>query len=655
MKLRSMAIAAALIAAALGGCGSDPEGHGEAPSPMGNDLGPQCTAELSSDANNCGECGNVCGADHLCKAGQCVPGCAGGVVHVSSRGNDASSGCSEGSPKRTVGAALDAARALRLEGHAVHVCEGTYAETGLALDHAVSLRGGYDCATWRRADGFGQQPVDDASGGAHPTILENADAAASGATLNVRGEAVTSAVIIDGLVIRGGGGSRGGGAVVVTSGARPRLADNVIVGGDATDTGDSIGSYGVYVQSGAAPEIARNSIDGGAGTVRGSFGSIGVVVARDAGAPRIHDNRIHGGRGTTTLGIASTGLLLSGQTALIGEDAPRGNVIHGGDGHVLGAAGTGGIGVFVHHAVAVELRENRIEGGGATCVGPCGVHGVSASQATDLVLSANRIYGGDADGPGAGSWGVLIADSAGARLQNNMIHGGGKLGGVANATGIELRGVEGGRVIGNTLFASSGAPSGSGVGVAVTRDARGAVLQNNLALTGRPADVAFLLYACPAGSTLAKLENNVTAGHGANVATSVTTTHVACDTRAPIASVTALEAFARGSAGAAAGASGNARIAASCSGDGPAACAAPAACSGTAPACLRTVVSRWSESDDGYAELAADGWRLRSNAPCAVARGGLALPGLTDDAFGARRSAPVTVGAEEIEPGACVE
>src|SRR5439155_15957651 len=71
------------------------------------------------------------------------------AIYVSSaKGDDANNGCST-APKRTITAALAAVKNGNRE---IHVCRGTYAET---LEPTGTLRGGYDCKTWRRTSGYG--------------------------------------------------------------------------------------------------------------------------------------------------------------------------------------------------------------------------------------------------------------------------------------------------------------------------------------------------------------------------------------------------------------------------------------------------------------------------------------------------------------------
>jgi len=500
------------------------------------------------------------------------------------------------------------------------VCAGTYVEGGLSLDLPVSLRGGYDCASWSRSEG--QETVLDHDGG-------------SGATLSIRGTTVGSAIAVEGLTIRGGRGDQGGGAVLVSTGASPLLSRNVITGGSAVAKGDLMASYGIYVQAGAAPDIADSTIAGGSGTAQGSFGSVGIAVANDAGSPRIHGNRIDGGTGTTTLGVASTGLLFSGKAAITGANAVKGNEIHAGTGHVLGASGTGSIGVLVNDAAAIELSGNVIEGGTSTCAGACPVRGVSVSGTRGVRLSGNRIYGGDATPASTMTWGVMLADSGDAVLENNFVHAGGSRGTMNTVFGVEVSQSSGVALRGNTLYGSPVPAAGQSQALGVTRQSSSVSVENNLLIGARSAQgVGLLLFACPAGSAIASFRHNVFANFGDTLAYAVTTKNVACDTRETLAGVSALEQFVTNTAGASAGRVGGDAL---------------------VPAAPGAIFASWTDAQSGYPELVGAGWKLVANTPCAIARGGDDSSGtLSSDAFGAPRSAPFSVGAEELaDKSAC--
>ncbi|WP_394837067.1 right-handed parallel beta-helix repeat-containing protein [Pendulispora rubella] len=600
------------------GCQSDNSSPGQ----QGPDDRPNtCGADLTSDVRNCGECGHECGANHYCKASKCEAGCPERIFYVSNAGNDLNYGCSQAAPRQSIATTIELARSLGVTTHEIRVCAGTYVEGGLSLEHPVSLRGGYDCASWARADG-------------RETVLQHDGG--SGATLSIRGTRVGPSVTVEGLTIRGGSGAQGGGALLVSTGAAPVLVRNVITGGSAVAAGDLMASYGIYLQAGAAPEIADSTIGGGSGTAQGSFGSVGIAVASDAGQPRIHGNRIDGGTGTTTLGVATTGLLFSGKGALTGELAVKGNEIRAGAGRVLGASGTGSIGVLVNDAAAIELAGNVIEGGTSTCAGSCPVRGVSVSTTRGVRLAGNRIYGGDATPASAMSWGVLVADSGDAVLENNMVHAGGRAGTMNTVYGVEVSQSSGVAIRGNTLFGAPVPASGESQALGVTRQSSNVSIENNLLIgSGSAQGVGLLLFACPAGSSVASFRHNVFANFGDNLAYGVVSTgNVECNRRDTLTSISNLEQFVTTTAG-----NSSSRV-----GGDALVTAAP-----------RAIFASWTDAQSGYPELIATGWKLAANTPCAIARGGDDLSGtLSGDAFGATRSVPFSVGAEELaDDSAC--
>ncbi len=434
------ALAAAIASVGLLGWASGCKGSSDTgpQSGAGPDNRQTCGADLTSDVRNCGACGNACAENHYCKAGACEAGCPDRVLYVAPTGDDLNTGCFQNAPRKTIGATIALARNLGMIGHEVHVCQGTYTEAGLSLDYPLSLRGGYDCTSWTRASTFGMAGGFDQG---RETILAHDGGA--GATLSIRGSGVDAQVLVDGFTIRGGDGNQGGGAVLVSTGAAPRLSDDQIAGGAAVATGDLMASYGIYVQAAAAPEIAKSRIAGGSGSAHGSFGSVGIAIASDAGQPFIHDNQVDGGTGTTTVGVAAVGVLFSGQGALTGARAVQNNVIHGGSGHVMEAAGTGSIGVLVNQAAPIELLGNVIEGGSSSCVGPCPVRAVSVSGTSGVHIAGNRIYGGDASTPSATAWGVLLDGSNDAIIENDMVHGGGANAVLNAAYAVEVSGSTG--------------------------------------------------------------------------------------------------------------------------------------------------------------------------------------------------------------------
>ncbi|HVJ89939.1 MAG TPA: DUF1565 domain-containing protein [Labilithrix sp.] len=249
-----------------------------------------CSPDLSTDSDNCGSCGNKCAAGSVCEASACRLGCPDRVMFVSVEGNDGNDGCSQSAPLRTLSGAIALAATRRLERHELHVCRGTYEEDGLELDYPVSIRGGYNCASWTRGDRFGKAgKFDDIN----TTKLSLPPTATSTMTLTVTGTAITSDVLLDGLTVEGrGAGTDGSIALVVKDGASPTLTELAIRGGKTSASGT--GSMAISFRSGARPTLKDSLVHGGSGT--GNIGSVGVRV--DAAQALLQGNVIDAGDGT---------------------------------------------------------------------------------------------------------------------------------------------------------------------------------------------------------------------------------------------------------------------------------------------------------------------------------------------------------------------
>ena len=142
----------------------------------------------------------------ICDSGSCVSGCPGGVVYVSPAGSDGNIGCVQTAPKATVGGAIAYIKTLALVDHEVHVCRGTYREAKLRLDYPVSLRGGYECASWTRRAPFGWNGLEPMTGRAVAFDATNEsilDPAGGPIVLDISGASVTRAVTVDGFTIVG--------------------------------------------------------------------------------------------------------------------------------------------------------------------------------------------------------------------------------------------------------------------------------------------------------------------------------------------------------------------------------------------------------------------------------------------------------------------
>lgn len=618
----------------------------------GGDGGPCGGADLTSDAKNCGTCGNACAATSFCSNSSCVPGCTGGTLYVSKTGSDANDGCAQDRPLATIAHALAIGKA---QGNAlvseIHVCKGTYAGPGLTLDFKASLRGAYDCGTWARTATFGAPTFD----GTNATEIDDSDTSnVEHDTLFVTGAAVDASVTVDGFRIVGAGGAAPSVAVAIAGGAKPILENDDIAGGAPSEGTSPIASLGVLVRAGGAPEIRASRIAGGAGvstsTASSAAGSVGVEIAADADAVSLHDDTIAGGSGSAPTGGGSVGLLVLG-----GKPVPMSALaITGGSGKVTTSGGVStAVSAVVPSGVTLEIDRSTIDGGTGSCAGAsgvCQIAGVAAAGAGSLTLRADRIYGGDATGStSAGSVGVSVSGLASFVAENDMIHGGNK--GAATSHGaaraIEMTQTTGPVLQANTLYAGTPGSSSTSAGISIAPNVSGIVAKNNLVVTSGVRDGGLVVVCSPSLVTAFQnnvflTESNVLVYGGGSSGTcpggNVTSTYP---------TMAGTESFlAASSSGATI--SGNMLAASSCTGD--ASCTVRAECT-SAAACAAAVIAGWSATDTGYATLVGAGWKV--NPLCVVSHGGLDLsPGLTTDLYGTTRTAPFSSGAHE-QDGAC--
>src|SRR5688572_21162933 len=197
--------------------------------PYGKDTSPPEPSDADGGAHATNDAGD----------GSQSPSC--NVIYVSNAGDDTNDGCSSSSPLRTIGTALSLVLARKLGGSEIRVCRGTYPERRLTAGQiSVSIRGGYNCLTWTRAEGFGELGFEDPN----LTRIENAGYDERYSTLVISG---ASDVVIEGVTVAGAtSGARSGVALFVTGGAHPLLRASRFVGGGTSDAA-AYGSVGVRV------------------------------------------------------------------------------------------------------------------------------------------------------------------------------------------------------------------------------------------------------------------------------------------------------------------------------------------------------------------------------------------------------------------------
>jgi hypothetical protein len=609
-------------------------------------------ADLTSDANNCGTCGHACGTGNFCSASACVQGCTGGILYVSPAGVDTSDGCATTAPLKTIAHAVSVAKAQGFTlVQEVHVCKGVYAEPQITVDFKSSLRGGYDCTTWKRTANFGYPTFD-------PTNLTEIDSNATTGTnittLAVGGSALDATSIVDGFSIKGSSNGSSSIALALNGGA-PSIQNDQIVGGTFSEATSAEASIGIQISGGASPEITSSSIDGGGGTTTSTstsaIGSVGISIGADSGSPNIHGTTIGGGTGGAPIGNGSIGIAVNGG-AFPTASAIRANTINGGTGKI-GTSGVASVGVVSVASGNVELDDNVILGGGGGCAkasGNCSSFGIVAGVG-NLIVRANKIYGGDATGgTNGGSAGITVSGLKSFVAENNMIHGGNKSSSLSHGSSraIELNATASPSIRNNTLYSGNGGASSASV-LIVDPQVSAITLDNNLLMTASGGGAVAITLSCSA-NLIASVRNNAFlapptvmfySGNGGGTGTCTGTT------TEPFTTVSSAQTFLAGSATGAT-ATGNVRLAtaAQCASEAGATCVDESACD-TPADCNAAVVAGWTSASTGEDLLeAAAGWKI--NPVCSVSQGGLDISSsLTTDFYGAKRTAPLSIGADE--------
>lgn len=548
-----------------------------------------------------------------CSGDQCLPEPAD-VIYVAEGGNDTNDGKTPGAPKKTIGGAIALLKTTAAPNFEVHVCRGTYRES-VTLDYSTSIRGGYECSTWKRAEG-------------NETIVE---APAGSPALVVKG---VSGVTVDGLTLRASdAGESRSIAVLVGAGAAVKLSGDRIRGGAGT-TKLSPASAGVYLENGGAVEIEKSFIEGGsAANEGGGYGSTGVAIAigkeHDASSLKIVESEIHGGGGSVSSGTGSVGILgLYGTVSSVEK-----NVIDGGTGK--SGAGTASAGAIISGTAGdLAFIGNKVHGGNGSCTGDCSVLGASLSPKGKVTVHGNRIIGGEVSAPGKeGRFiGLGVNDSPNADIQNNQIFTGNTKHAITSYAGaLDTRGL-GTAVIGqNTLVVGNALV---GTGTALTLDAKQGTVANNLFLgAGATVDYAVRVNSCKEAKVVS-FRNNAWAGFADGKAilaidkTNPTSTYL-CTTAATTATTSTAAESALATAYPGITASGNQRLTAS----------------------VASLLGSWNEPNAN--DLLGSGWKLADSATCAVVKGSPDVGGLAPtDAYGTARTAPRSIGAAESD-GAC--
>lgn len=538
--MRGPVVAALVIVLTIGACGDNLEVNATSPSP----------SPPSAEAGG--------------------PRCADRTLFVSaSTGNDGNDGCSSDKPLKTISAAIGRAKTTGATDHQAKVCAGVYPEA-LILDHPLSLRGGYDCFNWRRADDFGYPNL--------PTNPETKiEASAGDVALLIKSPAITRATEVEGLTV--------------------------------------VGPAGVSILGGAAPLI-RNCL------VRGTTTGVSVEEA----SPSLTDSKISAG--SVAVDVKSSTLTAANQNALVGLDIASSQ-----------AAESHWAGIRVGEGSEVEIFQARIRGGAVTCPAEaqaCSSTGVRGRPQSKIRVERSRIAAGEITNPIAASrTAAVFATQSTMTLINNMLHSG-SVGYTPQpeTQAVLLEGCPSPRVFNNTLFATgTGLRTAAIYLLGATTDA---VVQNNILGSTLGHGVAVLFDECAGNIT--KIENNA----GVNVrgaARSMCSTNLKIDQEIPSIGWFQLNEPTR---------QNNVALVETCAVDDADRCTK---CNASAT-CVTELIAGWnpSQSDSGLTALFSPaGWKLLPTATCRIAKPATPLPTTSEDAFGAARTSPISMGAHEQE------
>ncbi len=587
-----------------------------------------------------GTCATPCPEGLACREGTC--GCPEGVIFVAPppAGSDTNTGCFRDKPKQTIGGALAFAQTSKLVKHEIHVCRGVYVEN-LKLVHPTTLRGGYECALWKRSANWGFVPF-----GAelrtpgfdrvNETRIETTDGSPA---LTISGSSIDRGVVIEGFTMVGKTTPDGEGvALRVEDHAAPSITDNAISGAlEPTGSSKRLASIGIDVDTQAAPDIAKNKIYGG-GPTSGAFGPAGGAGIRlgAVGKVSIHDNEIDSGRRSGTP-IGTVAIVDSkGAAPLVGESAIRNNhILFSGEARTDGYAAAG----IVLLDTKADVIGNVIYGDTAQCAAPnitCATIGVRILSGT---IQRNLIFGGEKlTVTKPQTRGVLLEDAQAVEVTNNFIHTGA---GVA-AFGVLTLKAEDVRVFHNTIYVALATNWSAGVRIQRTK---AEVMNNLFVATSTMKTFAVETVSCEERRPL-KVHNNAAIG----LAFLQDHANSGCAQTNGVAGVSAAEVLLDTLFNDEDTARDNIRVATGCSGDPS--CKENASCNTLPRGCIDEVFPTFDIESLGHKSMLA-GLKLNGGAHCALTQGGKATtPPTLRDFYDVVRTDRPSIGAQESD-GAC--
>jgi hypothetical protein len=297
------------------------------------------------------------------------------------------------------------------------------------------------------------------------TVLESA----SGVTVTVSGAAI-GGFFVDGFTILGST-TPGAPALRVTSGAAPKILDDVITAGAAQATVEPIGALGLSVEDGAAPEVGRSRISGGSSHAPAGVGAIALRAVAAGKALNIYDNVIDAGPATGADGAIALAIEATSLDQAVINNTFRFGTSRG--------DGSTGVGARIAADARVDFEQNRFLGTAGTCTSPGGCKAtafMAASTATHH-FTRNRVLVESLSTPDAPVTlhGLVLAASPNAEISNNQIHGG--VHGVAS-TAVTLTGAAGTRLLFNTVLVGNAKTRSEGI----TLESGEATVDGNLVL-----------------------------------------------------------------------------------------------------------------------------------------------------------------------------
>jgi hypothetical protein len=281
-----------------------------------------------------------------------------------------------------------------------------------------------------------------------------------------------------------------------------------------------------------------------------------------------------------------------------------------------------------------------------------GIHSQN-SGASAVRIARNRIDAGSR--PGGQTFGIVLQSATSPVVVNNMVHGGHA---TNRSTPLYVLSTSGAKIAYNTLFGGVFTDAAFATGqIWFNASPLGAEVHSNILAgpsgsntAGIRIDLACPGLPLPIPAYFVRLRSNLFVGNGSRLLsfTGLCTGYEA-DTIAELAAMVAMgESL------------GNLAVKETCDVSESGTCIAEPSCGlglidGGLPEagppvadCMQRVFATWTDADDGLTELFGTGWVLRPNSLCSISGGAFTDTAATTDLFGAARTSPRSIGADEF-------